>query len=233
MPHRQRSSNLSLASRRRGARGDPLVLSASDVLYAPVATLVEQAKEPLRRAILTRFLRAACLALGSANTSTLTKAASADSDFTAVLATLEASMPEPNSATDEQVIARAQLRGLEARQQVLEAEGGTLSAEQLARRLHLTRQAVDLRRRNHRLIGLPIGRHGYRYPVWQLGPDGVWPWVPQVIEALAPHDPWQQVFFLLSLHPDLGGQTPLNALRAGRADEVVALARTYAAYGLG
>ena len=209
------------------------MLSASDVLYAPVATLMEQTKEPLRRAILTRFLRAAGSALSAANTGTLTKAASADSDLTAVLATLEASLPDADSATDEEVIARAQLGGLDARQQVLEAEGGTLSAEQMARRLHLTRQAVDLRRRNHRLIGLPVGRHGYRYPAWQLGPVGIWPWVPQVIHALAPHDPWQQVFFLLSPHPDLDGETPLHALGAGRIDEVVALARTYAAYGLG
>jgi hypothetical protein len=78
-----------------------------------------------------------------------------------------------------------------------------------------------------------VGRHGYRYPVWQLGPAGIWPWVPHVIHALAPHDPWQQVFFLLSPHPDLKGETPLNALRAGRIDEVIAFARTYAAYGLG
>lgn len=231
-------------SRRRaalhGSRADPkrriqaaAALSASDPLYAPLVTLVEQAKEPLRRAILTRFLRAASSAVSHATPTTLTKAASADSDLTAVVTTLEAVIPEPGEASDEDVIAGAQLRGLEARQRVLEAEGGTLSAEQLARRLRLTRQAVDLRRRNRRLIGLPVGRHGYRYPAWQLGPNGVWPWVPSVIEALAPHDPWQQVFFLRGPHPDLGGQTPLDALRGGRTDEVVALARTYATYGLG
>jgi len=233
MPHTQRPTNTSRAPRKRGTGRVPLVLPASNVLYTSFATLVEQAKEPLRRAILTRFLRAAGSALGSADTTTLAKAAGADSDLTAVLATLEASLPEPGSATDEEVITRAQLLGLDTRQQVLEAEGGTLSAEQMARRLHLTRQAIDLRRRNHRLIGLPVGRHGYRYPAWQLGPAGIWPWVPQVIDALAPHDPWQQVFFLLSPHPDLKGKTPLNALRAGRIDEVVTLARTYAAYGLG
>src|SRR5262249_19274244 len=137
------------------------------------------------------------------------------------------------SANDEDVITSAQLRGLEARQRVLEAEGGTLSAEQMARRLQLTRQAVDLRRRNHRLIGLPVGRHGYRYPVWQLGPSGVWSWVPTVLGVLAPHDPWQAVLFLLSPHPELGGKTPLHALRDRRVDDVLALARTYAAYGLG
>jgi hypothetical protein len=209
------------------------VLPASDALYTSVITLVEQAREPLRRAILTRFLRAAGAAVGQATATTLTKAASANSDFTAVLATLEAVMPAPDNASDEDVITGAQLRGLDARQRVLEAEGGTLGAEQMARRLQLTRQAVDLRRRNHRLIGLPVGRHGYRYPVWQLGPNGIWPWVPLVIDALAPHDPWQQVFFLLSPHPDLGGQPPLDALRGGRIDDVVAIARTYASYGLG
>lgn len=233
MSHRKPASHASRAPRGGKARQTTLVLPASDALYTSVATLVEQAKEPLRRAILTRFLRAAGAAVGQATPTTLTRAASADSDLAAVLATLEAAIPEPRNASDEDVITKAQLRGLDARQHVLEAEGGTLSAEQMARRLHLTRQAVDLRRRNHRLIGLPVGRHGYRYPVWQLGPAGIWPWVSQMIDALAPHDSWQQVFFLLSPHPDLGGERPLDALRSGRIDDVLALARTYAAYGLG
>jgi hypothetical protein len=208
-------------------------IEPTDALYAPIAALVALAKEPLRRAILTRFLRAAGAAVAQAAPATLTKAAGASSDLTAVLTTLEAAIPEPDGASDEDVITAAQLRGLEARQRVLEAAGGTLSAEQMARRLQLTRQAVDLRRRNRRLIALPVGRHGYRYPVWQLGRNGIWPWVPQVIDALAPHDPWQQVFFLLSPHPDLGGDTPLTALRDGRIDDVLSLARTYAAHGLG
>src|SRR5579875_117605 len=219
--------------RERAAQAALPVLATSDLLYTSVATLVEQSKEPLRRAILARFLRAAGTAVGRATPATLTQAASADSDVSAVLTTLEALMPEEGKASDDDVITQAQLRGLEARQRMLDAEGGTLSVEQMARRLHLTRQAVDLRRRNRRLIGLPVGRHGYRYPAWQLGPTGIWSWVPAVVEALSPHDPWQQVFFLLSPHPDLGGETPLNALRSGRTEQTLGLARTYARYGLG
>jgi hypothetical protein len=209
------------------------IVEPSEPLYTTVSTLVEHTTDPLRRAILARFLRAAQTAVSHATPATLTKAASAESDVAAVVATLEALVPGSGDASDEDVITGAQLRGLEAREQVLQDEGGTLSVEQLARRLQLTRQAVDLRRRNHRLIGLPVGRHGYRYPVWQLGPHGIWPWVPAVIQALAPHDAWQQIFFLLSPHPDLGGQTPLQVLRSGRTDDVLALARTYASYGLG
>ena len=234
MTRRKAEALSSARSQRRGAtRRETAIPDASDPLYASVATLVERTKEPLRRAILTRFLRAAVGAIGQAAPTTLAKAAGADSDLLAVVTTLEAVLPDPAKASDDDVIAAAQLRGVEARQRVLEAEGGTLSAEQLGHRLHLTRQAIDLRRRNHRLIALPVGRHGFRYPVWQLGPNGVWPWIPSAIDALSPHDPWQQVFFLLSPHPDLGGQTPLDALRAGQADEVLSLARTYASYGLG
>ena len=233
MSRRKIVSRALRASRGHARTAEPTFLQASDPLYASVTALIEQAKQPLRRAILTRFLRAAGAAVGQATPATLTQAAGADSDLTAVLTTLEAAMPEPSSANDEDVITGAQLRGLAARQRVLEAEGGTLSAEQMACRLQLTRQAVDLRRRNHRLIGLPVGRHGYRYPTWQLGPSGVWSWVPAVLDALASHDPWQAVFFLLSPHPDLGGETPLHTLRDGRVDDILALARTYAAYGLG
>jgi len=233
MPRRKQAANMKGVPRGGETGQGAPVLPTSDALYTSVATLVEHAREPLRRAILTRFLRAAGAAVGQATPTTLARAAGADSDVAAVLATLEAAIPEPSNASDDDVITKAQLRGLDARQRVLEAEGGTLSAEQMGRRLRLTRQAVDLRRRNRRLIGLPVGRHGYRYPVWQLGPTGIWPWVPQVIDALDPHDPWQQVFFLLSPHPDLKGERPLDAVRSRRIDDVLALARTYAAYGLG
>ena len=81
----RRKAVLQARTRRKGqTRQRGAVLYASDPLYAPVATLVEQTQEPLRRAILTRFLRAAGAAIGQATPTTLTKAASADSDLTAV-----------------------------------------------------------------------------------------------------------------------------------------------------
>lgn len=232
MPQRMRGRKQMV---RRGASAalKRSALSPADVLYGPVLTLVRQSSDPLRRAVLTRVLRVASSALESATPTTLSKAASAESDVKAVVTAFEATLPDLSQATDEDVIARGQLRGLEVQQRVLEAEGGTLSAAEVAQRLRLTRQAVDLRRRHHRLIGLAVGRRGYRYPAWQFGRGGTLAWVPRVLEALAPHDPWQQVFFLLSPHPDLAGQTPLTTLREGRTDDVVALARTYAAYGLG
>ena len=59
------------------------------------------------------------------------------------------------------MMTRLRLRGLRAKRELIEAEGGVWTVDQVARHLHLTRQAVDKRRRAGRLIGLDVGRRGF------------------------------------------------------------------------
>ena len=59
----------------------------------------------------------------------------------------------------------------------------------------ITRQAVEKRRRAGKLIALTMGRHGYRYPVWQLTKSGVLPGFDKVLAVLASHDEWMQTAF--------------------------------------
>jgi len=160
----------------------------------------------------------------------LLEAASASSDQEAILRILEApEMAVPDAATAAIDAARA--RGIEARQQLINAEGGSWSAELVAKHLGLTRQAVDKRRKANKLIGLDLGRHGYLYPSWQFTKSGTLSGLEEVLGALRRHDPWAQVIFMLSPNDRLDGTPPLRALREGRVDDVKIAASLFGEHG--
>jgi hypothetical protein len=196
-----------------------------------IARLLDHASRPLRSAVLTRWLHLAADVLDVAATRTLTQSASAGSDLSAVLASLQDAAVAEKLVREHPALTAARIRGIEARQQILTAEGGTWTVEQVARHLHLTRQAVDHRRRAGRLLALPVGRHGYLYPAWQFGTEGVLTGLEPILTALDPHDAWGKVIFLLSPHPDLDGKTPVQALRAGRTGSVRELADAFTDHG--
>jgi len=131
----------------------------------------------------------------------------------------------------DDLLARARLRGLDARARLLQAEGGPLSVDAVGRLLHITRQAVDKRRRAGRLLGLRIGRRGYAYPSWQFGEAGTLPGLEEVLLDLLNHDPWMQVGFFLNGNVRLGGESPLAELRRGHVEAVQRAARAYGEQG--
>jgi hypothetical protein len=120
-------------------------------------------------------------------------------------------------------LAAARLRGLRAKKHLLEAEGGVVSGRELAQAIGITRQAVDKRRMNGKLIGIDLGKRGYSYPVWQIGLNGM----DAVLSELAECDSWTQALFMLSANPWLNDETPLTTLRRGELDEVLHAARLY------
>src|SRR5258708_7973054 len=91
--------------------------------------------------------------------------------------------------TPEDPLAKARLRGIERRDQLLAQEGGTLSSEQVSRRLRITRQAVDQRRKNGGLLAIDVGRRGYLYPAWQFDEGGVISGLPRVLALLRAQPP--------------------------------------------
>lgn len=120
-------------------------------------------------------------------------------------------------------LAPARLRGVRAKKQMLEAEGGVVSGREIAEALGITRQAVDKRRLHNTLIGINLGKRGYAYPVWQVGLAGL----DAVLAELADYDPWTQALFMLSANPWLEGAAPLASLRRGDRDAALAAARLY------
>jgi len=128
-------------------------------------------------------------------------------------------------------LAEARLRGIEARQRLLTAEGGTLGVQEVAPLLNISRQAVYKRYRAGRLLAVDCGRHGYAFPAWQFVPGGVLPGLAEVLEALSDLDPWMKLAFFLSENVALKGKSPLDALRRGRFQDILRSAELYGQHG--
>ena len=128
-------------------------------------------------------------------------------------------------------LARAKLRGIEAKRRLIELLGGTLTVKEVADLLGTTRQVVGKRRSLNRLIGLPQARRGYAYPEFQFERGETLTGLTEVLEALSSHDPWTQLIFFAGANDRLDGQTPLEALRMGQLDAVVRAANVYGEQG--
>jgi hypothetical protein len=127
-------------------------------------------------------------------------------------------------------LAQAKIRGLLAKRDLVQAEGGCLTASDAAELLGLSRQAVDKRRQSGSLLAVAIGRRGYLYPAWQFG-DGVSTLLPRVREAMGDADPWSQIRFFVSPNSALAGRSPVAALRQGNSEEVERAARMWGTHG--
>jgi biotin operon repressor len=184
----------------------------------------------MRQAFLARALNALVRLTPALAERELSQAVAAPSDLEVLLRALES--PEALAALlpDDPLVA-ARLRGLRARDALLQAEGGTMSAEQVSEILGISRQAVDKRRRAGRLIGLDTGRRGYAYPAWQLHGHGLLPGLGAVLTALASHDSWMQAAFFLESNPYLDDKSPLAQLRNGAIEAVIHAARASGEHG--
>jgi hypothetical protein len=133
----------------------------------------------------------------------------------------------------EDKLAWAHVRGLGARQQLVEAEGGSSSSEEVARRLQISKTAVLKRLASGRLLAWEEERQGAkRFPCWQFDPHGhVLSGLEDVLAILnqdAHLDAWGKLLFFLQEKPSLDGRRPLDLLREGKLKEVRLAAGAYA-----
>jgi hypothetical protein len=86
-----------------------------------------------------------------------------------------------------------------------------------------SRQTVHDRLRASTLLGI-LDQGKWRFPLWQFdadGPNGVIGGLAQVLEALQVSN-LAKARWLQQPHPVFGGSTPLDLLRHGRLEEVLA-----------
>jgi hypothetical protein len=202
---------------------------ASGLLHV-APSVPEHLNEPARRIASTRALRAVSKAIANSSTHALAEAASAATDVEVLIRTLQ--QPDAiETLRSEDPLGPARLRGLRERERLLDVEGGTRSADEVATHLNVTRQAINKRRQQGALIGLDAGRHGYLYPAWQLVRNGTIVGLAEVLGALVQHDPWMKHIFMVSRNTRLADLSPLDGLRQGRLDDVLQAARAFGEHG--
>ncbi len=128
-------------------------------------------------------------------------------------------------------LAPARQRGEAKKQQLLEAEGGTVDVHQVAGLLNLTTEVIDEWRKQGKLIAIYRGNTEYVYPKWQFVEDEILPGLEDVLGELRNYDSWTQLAFMLNPNVYLNGEIPLNQLQHGRVLEVQRAARTYGEQG--
>lgn len=133
----------------------------------------------------------------------------------------------------EDRLAQAQVRGLGVRQQLAATEGGTLSSEEVARLLGISKTAVFKRLEAGRLLAWREERlQAARFPRWQFDEQGrVLAGFEDTLAVLngdARLDAWGKVLFFLQARDRLGDRRPLDLLREGKVEEVRLAAQAYA-----
>ena len=179
---------------------------------------------PIREVFFRRSLRA-IEELQAMDEGNLAEAVQAPTDYSVLVSALT-SEEALASIRGRDPLAGARLRGIEAKRQLLEAEGDPLTSAQAAKLLRISRQAVDKRRRESKLLGLELGKKGYHYPSWQFDLLGL----EEVLTALGGRDPWEKLSFFLNPSGLLGDRTPLTVLR-GEKDKLTDIVNAAASYG--
>jgi hypothetical protein len=209
---------------------------ASHVGGAAVATPPDRghgatpaASDDLVQAFLTRTGRALTRIAARMPRERLVAAVGAATDTDVLFRSLEdaaAFGAEVNPDTPDPLTA-ALLRGAERKRAMLRAEGGVLSAQQLAHHLGITPQGVGRKRERNQVFWVDVG-DGYVYPAFQIGASGLLAGVREVLAAFRVSDPWMRVNFMLTGDRRLDDRRPIDVLRAGAIADVV---RAAAAYG--
>ena len=198
--------------------------SASANLLMPIVAEVLE-KEGETAIFLSRAIRALVELAGQAN---LSESIAAASDYDLLLKVLQQPEVTPFLLSKDP-LAKAKLRGILAKQQLLEAEGGCLSSDDAAKALGISREAVNKRRQGGKLIGLPAGR-SYRYPVWQFQDRKTITGLETVLQTLKVQDPWMQAAWMLNQNLRLAHR-PLDLLCSGEVESVVSAASLHGEQG--
>ena len=116
-------------------------------------------------------------------------------------------------------LAKARARGITARRKLMEADGGSLSAEEAAGELGISQAAILKLYHRGQIIAWNDGRpNAARFPVWQFKDRELLDGLEETLKILSAGcrlDDFGRMLFFLSNRGFLGGKRPLDCLRAG------------------
>jgi hypothetical protein len=124
-------------------------------------------------------------------------------------------------------LAAARLRGIDARQRLIEDAGGLLRLSEAAERLGVTPQAVTGRRMRGTILAVPMANGEWVYPVCQFGDYDLVPGMDAFLKSFDDDaDPWTRLSVLLATSRRFG-KSALDLLKEGRDDDARTIAGSY------
>ncbi len=193
----------------------------SPTMQQAIRHTLRLARTPIRSAVLVRALNNITHTVELLDTESLEKIVSASSNLDVLLSLFEESVVlESKAQSNKDPLRSMRLKGIRAKNELLEKEGGVITSSQVAELLGISRQAVDKRRKQGKLLAVSPGKRGYFYPVWQFSEEGVIPGFEKVMNILKDYDPWMKMIFMLSANHYLGNHSPLEKLREGDLDNI-------------
>lgn len=116
---------------------------------------------------------------------------------------------------------------LDVRAAMLQAEGGSYSAQDIAERIGVSRQTIYNWHRKGDITGASYRDRQLKFPVWQFESNGLLAGLSEVLHILAAGGAWTQIAFMLNPNQRLDGMRPLDLLRRGEVQQVVGAAELY------
>ena len=128
-------------------------------------------------------------------------------------------------------LAMAMARGITARRKLMEAGGGSLSAEEEAGELGISQAAILKMYHRGQIIAWNDGRpNATRFPVWQFKDRELLDGLEETLKILSVGcrlDDFGRILFFLSNRGFLGGKRPLDCLRAREVSKVLQATEGY------
>ena len=190
---------------------------------------------PIREAFWARASAALKQIAEHADEQSLQRAVAAPTDAGAVARAISDSAVMTSAVAELDPLAALIAKGAGQKLELLKQAGGVLSVSDVARLLRISRQAVDKRRREGKLLAVARGAD-YAYPACQFDDDHVVPGLAELLGHIGREPAWAALAFLVTPDDRLGDQAPLAVLRS--KDEklkelTLRLARAVAGDGFG
>jgi len=139
-------------------------------------------------------------------------------------------------ATSEAAVVRdplapARVRGIAARERLIDQAGGLLRVSEAADRLGVTAQAVNGRRGRETILAVPMPNGEWVYPACQFAEHGLVPGIGAFVRAFGDADPWTRLAVLLAPSARYEGKNGLELLKEGKEADARNIAATYGKQG--
>jgi hypothetical protein len=191
-----------------------------------------KSKDGVRGAFLRRCAAAIARIAAQADESALEDALAASTDVGTLAAVLSDTDVVGEGVRGLDPMATLVARSAGHKAELLEWAGGAFNVAQVAELLGITRQAVDKRRRERKLVAVPRGSD-FRYPAAQFADGEVVAGLRDVLAAIGLRGEWGILEFLTAADNELGGATPLEWLKRhpDQLQPVLRLARAQGEHG--